>query len=80
MNSGRSRNACADLLHQQGHWDDSKVNSTGRLPYLTTSGDAILTTADDEADISGAMVVDSKKGISRVRTGVRRLWLREGAW
>lgn len=69
-----------DLLHQQGHWDDSKVKSTGRLPYLTTSGDAILTSADDKGDLNGAIVVDSTKGIRRSRTGVKRLWLREGTW
>jgi len=69
-----------DLVSQQGRWDDSKVMSTGKLPYLTTSGDAILTSAENEADLSGAIVMDSTNGISRQRTGVKRLWLREGTW
>lgn len=69
-----------DLVNQQGRWDDSKVMSTGKLPYLTTSGDAILTSAENEADLSGAIVIDSTKGISRTRAGVKRLWLREGTW
>ena len=69
-----------DLVFQQGRWDDSKVMSTGNLPYLTTSGDTILTSAEDEADLSGAIVMDSTKGISPTRTGVKRLWLREGTW
>ena len=56
------------------------MKSTGRLPYLTTSGGAILTSADDKEDLSGAIVVDSTKGITRARTGVKRLWLREGTW
>lgn len=80
LTSGRSYKACADLVFQKGRWDDSKVMSTGKLPYLTTSGDAILTSAENEADLSGAIVVDSTKGTSRQRTGVKRLWLREGTW
>lgn len=80
LTSGRSYKACVDLVHQQGRWDDNKVTSTGKLPYLTTSGDAILTSAGDEADLSGAIVMDSTKGISRQRAGVKRLWLREGTW
>jgi len=69
-----------DLVYQQGHSDDSKVMSTGKLPYLTTSGNAIFTSAENEADLSGAIVMDSTKGTSRQRTGVKRLWLREGTW
>ena len=69
-----------DLVFQKGRWDDSKVMSTGKLPYLTTSGDAIFTSAEDEADLSGAIVADSTKGISQQRTGVKRLWLRQGTW
>ena len=69
-----------DLVFQKGRWDDSKVMSTGKLPYLTTSGNAIFTSAENEADLSGAIVADSTKGISQQRTGVKRLWLRQGTW
>ena len=69
-----------DLVFQKGRWDDSKVMSTGKLPYLTTSGNAIFTSAENEADLRGAIVVDSTKGISRQRIGVKRLWLRHGTW
>lgn len=78
--SGRSDRACVDLVHKQGHWDDSRFKSTKRLPYLTTSGHAILTSADDQRDYNGAIVMDSTQGVSRARTGAKRLWLREGTW
>ena len=69
-----------ELLHKQGYWDSVKANSTKRMPYLTTSGDAILKSADDETSLSGAIVIDSTKGVNRQRNEVIRLWLREGTW
>ncbi|PFX30175.1 Retinol dehydrogenase 8 [Stylophora pistillata] len=78
--SSRSDGGCAKLLHQQGHWDAGQVKSTKHLPHLTTSGYALLTSADDQTDINSAIVLDSTHGVSRARTGIKRLWLREGTW
>ena len=70
-----------ELVHKQGDWDSVKAKSTKRLPYLATSGNAaILTSADDEGNLNGAIVVDSTQGVTRARTRVIRLWIREGTW
>lgn len=68
------------LVHEQGHWDASQVQSTKRLPRLTTSGYALLTSADDQTNLNGAIVLDATHGVSRARTGTKRLWVREGTW
>lgn len=78
--SSRSDGGCAKLLHQQGHWDAGQIKSTKHLPHLTTSGYALLTSADDQTDLNSAIVLDSTHGVSRARTGIKRLWLREGTW
>jgi len=78
--SSRSDKRCVELVHRQGDWNSAKAKSTARLPYLATSGNAILTSADDEGNVNGAIVIDSAKGLNRQRTEVIRLWLREGTW
>lgn len=78
--SGRSDGACVKLVHEQGHWDASQVQSTKRLPRLTTSGYTLLTSADDQTNLNGAIVLDATHGVSRARTGAKRLWVREGTW
>ena len=78
--SGRSDGACVKLVHEQGHWDASQVQSTKRLPRLTTSGYTLLTSADDQTNLNGAIVLDATHSVSRTRTGTKRLWVREGTW
>lgn len=79
--SGRSNTSFVKLVHKRGDWNSLKAKATRRLPYLTTYGSAaILTGAADESSFNGAIVVDSTKGVTRQRTEVIRLWLREGTW
>ena len=80
MVSSRSDKRCVELVHRQGDWNSAQAKSNARLPYLATSGNAILTSADDEGNLNGAIVIDSTKGLNRQRTDVIRLWLREGTW
>ena len=68
-------------VHQQGNWNTSKqATSSKRIPHLTTLGKVILTSAVDDADLNGAIVVDSANGFNRTRAEVITLWLREGTW
>ena len=79
--SSRLGHSCVENVHQQGNWNASKqAKSSKQIPRLTTLGKVILTSAMDEADVNGAIVVDSTKGVNRTRTKVITVWLREGTW
>lgn len=79
--SSRLGQSCVENVHQQGNWNTSKqAKSSKRIPHLTNLGKVILTIAVDDADLNGAIVVDSTKGVNRTRAKLITAWLREGTW